>query len=409
MPIREYDREKDRKAARRIWREVGWLEEKDKKQLDRFLKSSRAWVATLNGEAECLVLNQQGTVRYIDRDLPLSVVAGVTTSRVARKQGLAGRLTAHAIAVDAAEGALVSALGMFEQGFYDQLGFGTGGYEIDIAFDPAQLRVNRRPRVPQRLTSKDYRAVHQSRLDRRKSHGAVNIHSAANTRAEMELGENAFGLGYFDGPGGALTHHIWLSTKQVEHGPYHVWWYSYQTGDQFRELLAVLKSLGDQVRLVRMPEPPGIQLQDFVRHPFRHRIASRKSDYDSRGSLLAYWQMRICDLAGCLAETKLPGTAVRFNLKLDDPIVKKLPENAPWRGIGGDYVVTLGPDSGAEPGHDDALPTLEASSGAFTRLWLGVRPATGLAISDRLSGPPVLLEELDWLLRLPPPRPGWDF
>jgi hypothetical protein len=42
-------------------------------------------------------------------------------------------------------------------------------------------------------------------------------------------------------------------------------------------------------------------------------------------------------------------------------------------------------------------------------LWLGVRPATGLAVTDELSGPPELLEALDWVLRLPDPKPDWDF
>ena len=72
-------------------------------------------------------------------------------------------------------------------------------------------------------------------------------------------------------------------------------------------------------------------------------------------------------------------------------------------------MVTLGPLSGAVVGVDGALPTLSASVGAFTRMWLGVRPATGLAVTDDLSGPQELLEELDGVLRLPDPKPDWDF
>jgi len=60
-------------------------------------------------------------------------------------------------------------------------------------------------------------------------------------------------------------------------------------------------------------------------------------------------------------------------------------------------------------GRDPGLSTLTASVNAFTRLWLGVRPARGLAVTDELSGPPALLEELDWLLRLPDPKPDWDY
>jgi hypothetical protein len=65
--------------------------------------------------------------------------------------------------------------------------------------------------------------------------------------------------------------------------------------------------------------------------------------------------------------------------------------------------------SGLESGRDASLPTLRAGVGAFTRLWLGVRPATGLAVTDRLVGQRELLAGLDEALRLPDPRPDWDF
>ena len=55
------------------------------------------------------------------------------------------------------------------------------------------------------------------------------------------------------------------------------------------------------------------------------------------------------------------------------------------------------------------MPTLTASVGAFTRLWLGVRPATGLAVTDDLDGLPELLSALDEILRLPVPNIGWEF
>jgi len=48
--------------------------------------------------------------------------------------------------------------------------------------------------------------------------------------------------------------------------------------------------------------------------------------------------------------------------------------------------------------------------GAFTRLWLGVRSATSLAVTDDLSGPQELLRELDdVLLCFPDPKWDWDF
>ena len=80
-----------------------------------------------------------------------------------------------------------------------------------------------------------------------------------------------------------------------------------------------------------------------------------------------------------------------------------------WKGAGGEYVVELGRDSGAERGRDASLSTLKASINAFSRVWLGVRPATGLAVTDDLEGPRDLLEALDDAFRLPEPVRDWDF
>ena len=46
---------------------------------------------------------------------------------------------------------------------------------------------------------------------------------------------------------------------------------------------------------------------------------------------------------------------------------------------------------------------------AVVRIWLGVRPATGLAWTDELSGSQGLLAQLDTVLRLPIPQTDWDF
>ena len=73
-------------------------------------------------------------------------------------------------------------------------------------------------------------------------------------------------------------------------------------------------------------------------------------------------------------------------------------------------MISLGPESNAKLGTSPELPTLKASLGAFTRLWLGVRPATGLAVTDDLDGSPALLSALDQTLRLPNPGlGGWEF
>ena len=409
MNYRAYNPEEDQKAVHRIWHEIGWIDSKDdEKQMDVFLEANRALVAELNGEAECLVLSAPSTIRYQTEDLPMAAVTGVATSRVARKQGLARRLTARLIADDVADGALVSMLGIFEQGYYDQLGFGTGPYENWISFDPAQLKVDARARVPQRLNKEHAAQIHQAMLNRQRGHGACNLLPPKIIEAEMGWSSKGFGLGYFDGPDGALTHFFWASANG-EHGPYGINLYAYQTGEQLLELLALLKNLGDQVRMVRMREPQGIQMQDFLTQPFRYRQLTDKSKYVNVNKATAYWQLRINDLQGCLARTHLYGEPVQFNLTLRDPIANSLDDDAVWRGVGGNYMVSLGSESKAELGTDETLPTLTATVNAFSRMWIGVRPATGLAISDDLNGPLELLEALDHILRLPQPKWGWDF
>jgi hypothetical protein len=373
--------------------------------VDLFLSVSRAWVAEIENSPECFVATVPGSIRYMEEDLPLSILAAVTTSRIARKQRLASRLTAHAVAADAMNGALVSSLGMFEQGYYNRLGFGTGAYEHSFSFDPANLTVNVPFRVPRRLTRDDWSAVHESRRARLRGHGALNCDSPETTQAEMMGDKKAFGLGYF-GSNGELTHHLWINPEDA--GPYRVKWISWKTGDQLLELLALLKSLGDQVHLVHIDEPAGIQFQDLLQTPLKNKHVSKASRYEVQQQAVAYWQVRILDLPGCLAGTHLPCADLRFNLRLDDPIERLLESDAPWRGISGDYIITLGPDSSAVRGEKLSLPTLKASVGAFSRMWLGVRPATGLAITDNLSGPADLLRDLDRAFLLPEPHLGWD-
>lgn len=409
MSVRDYDEKRDRASVHRIWREIGWLSKGEEEKLDRFLQVGKTIVGDVQGEAESLALTTPGSLRYLDEDLPFCCVASVTTSLIGRKQGLASRLTAQALSTAVAEGALVAGLTMFEQGFYEQLGFGIGGYEHTITFDPSQLKVSARARPPLRLTMEDADSVHAARLKRHRGHGSCNLSHAMVTLSDMEWSDSRFGLGYRTEPGGEITHQIWLDANKAGHGPYSVALLCYQTRDQFLELLALLRSFGDQVHLIRMKEPPGIQMQDFLRDPLKGRRVTAKSDFEQRNLATAYWQMRICDLAGCLARTHLEGKSVPFNLSLTDPIKGLLDGTTGWQGLNGTYTVTLGPDSRAVEGFDPILPTLTASIGAFTRMWLGVRPATGLAMSDDLVAPESLLHQLDRLLRLPIPSPDWEY
>ena len=408
--IRRYNVKRDRKAVHRIWRETGWLKKDKTDAMDVFLKGCRSWVGELEKQAECLVCTTPGTFRYMDEELPFSGVTSVATSRVGRKRDLASRVTAAAVADSVENGAVLSALGMFEQGFYNRLGFGTGSYEHMVRFDPAMLKVKTKPRVPVRLTAKDWASVHKGRVARRRGHGSCNLHPPEATRWTMMLPDHGFGLGYRDGPRGELTHHIWADARDnSEQGPYDIWWTCFRNGEQLLELMALVKALGDQVRLISIREPAGVQLQTLLAKPFYRSQISRKSDFESGVRAWAYWQLRICDLPACLEKTHLVGGPIRFNLELTDPIEKHLDENRRWRGIGGSYVVELGESSRAEKRADAALPVLKADTGAFSRLWAGVAPASGLAITDRLEAPQELIHDLDRLMRLPQPHPDWDF
>ena len=124
---------------------------------------------------------------------------------------------------------------------------------------------------------------------------------------------------------------------------------------------------------------------------------------------MAYWQLRILDLPGCLSKTSLLTPPVRFNLALTDPVTDSLDDGVNWQGIGGDYIVELGKESHAESGTSESLPTLSTSVNAFSRMWFGIRPASSLAVTDNLQGPADLLKNLDESLRLPTAHLGWDF
>ena len=406
MIIRRYDHQRDRDSLLRVFREVGWVgKEKEKEPFfDSFVGASRGFVAEQDGAAECGVLMYGATMRFQDGELPFAGVASVTTSRVARRQGLAGRTTATALADAALRGAAVAGLGMFDQGYYNQLGFGTMAYDHWVTFDPATLRVPVRARPPVRISADDAAAVHAGRLARLRPHGGVNFHADTFTRAPMEEADNGFGLGYRDG--GRISHHFWAEAKG-ESGPYNVWWLAYESTDQLVELLALLHDLSDQVHHLHMKEPPQIQVQDLLEWPFRNRSRSSRAEHEHRMWSNADSQARILNLPACIAAVRARGE-LAFNLNLHDPVARYLPEDG-WQGVGGEYVVHLGAASSAEPGSAPDLPVLSAGVGAFTRLWLGVRPAVSLAVTDDLSGPPDLLAAIDNALALPVPHFDWSF
>ncbi len=411
VTVRPYDPSRDLKAIARIWREIGWLgKDVSSKPLANFLRGTRSLVAEIDGAAECLTIASPGTFRYLSEDLPMAGITGVTTGYIARKQGLAGRLTAQLLAEEADGGALVATLGFFEQGYYDRIGFGSGPYVHMIGFDPALLCVTGRPRPPVRVGVKNWRDAHEAMCTRSIGHGGCVLSRPEGVRGEMAFVPGSFGLGYKDGPSGRLSH-FFFGAKKAEYGPFHIRLMAWQTQEQLLELLLLLKTLGDQIRCVKMFEPQGLQLQDFLEYPFRQLELTKNSPYAYGVEAAAVWQARILDLPACLARTHLAvATPLCCNLQLADPIADFLATDSQWRGCQGEYILTLGAESQATPGHDPDLPTLRAAVGPFTRLWIGAKSATMLALQPGFSASAVLLQQLDHAFAtVPTPNFGWDF
>lgn len=400
--VREY-RDDDLASITRMWVEVGWIEHDSERQaeaLGHLLQYGRAIVGVVDGDAECLVHRTPGTIRYDRVDLPLCAITAVTTSPVARNLGLASRITAEAIAAGAADGAAVAALGMFEQGFYDRFGMGTLAYLDSLSFDPARLRVDPPRRAPIRVTRDDWAEVAGLMARRARRHGSVTLDPPEVLRAELGWIEDPyFGFGFRAGDG-RLTACI-AGKNAGEHGPFKVELLAYEDDDDLRDLLGLLRSLSAQLHRVQLVEPAGIQLQDLIDRPIRDAEPD-EPDQKAWHTAMAWYQLRILDLPACVAARTWPGDEVRFDLVLTDPLSDAAVD---WAGLAGEHSITIGATSSVEPGHRGDRPVLRASIGAFSRLWFGVRPATGLTVTDDLRGPPELLEALDRALALPPPHP----
>lgn len=406
MELLPYDPDTHFDAVKRIWTEVGWVEDGNDRQIDAmrdFVASSHGSVALLDGEPEAFGHWTPGTFWYVDRALPMCAITAITTSRIARKQGFASGLTARCLREGREAGHAVAALGIFDQGFYDKFGFGSGAYENRFSLDPAALKVDAPYRAPVRLSRDDWEEIHRVMTNRLRTHGSTTLDPTTVVASELKWIDNPFGLGYRDADG-RLTHFVFGSAKG-ENGPYTLQWWGYETREQFLELLRLVKELSDQVASVVIWEPPGVQLQDFMERPFRQRTRTVKSDHETSHRAAAFWQMRILDLQACIGARVWSGTELRFDLSLADPIASI----EPAVDLSGDYVVTIGATSTIEPGSDGSLPRLTASVNAFTRMWMGVRNPSTLSFSDHLDASPDLLARLDEAFGIPEPHHGWFF
>ena len=407
--IRAYE-EKDIDQSLRMFQEVGWMEgdDSDKESFKVFSSDSRVNVVELSGEAEVIALTRAGSMRYQEHEIPMAGVTGVVASRVARTQGWPLRVTAQSIAETVEDGAVVSVLGMFDQGYYDLLGFGSLPYHRITTVDPASFKVPKLTRPPVRLSKDDAKEIHECRLRRLRVHGSCNMNGEGITACEMTWdAKGMFGLG-FRNDDGVLTHFVVCKPKD-EHGPYSVWFTAYETHEQLIELLSLLKSLSVQVHGIRMADPPHMQLQDFLDKPFASQRARKGGDFDVNPLSCAWMQLRINNVKQCVSTMAFRCDSLRFNLSLTDPIEDFLPDGAPWRGESGEYVVTLGETSSAVCGTDKALPTLSATMSGFSRLWIGALPASSICAAGQLTGDDELMKQLDDSILLPSPSVDWDF
>ena len=414
MEIRPYDRERDLGAVVQVHRDAGWADDSDRGRqvVELHFAQGSTLVGLIDGRAECFASNHDGEMQYLDGEIPMVVVGGVATSYVARQGGHASRLTAEAMARDVIEKrAAVAVLGVFDHGFYDRLGFGPGAYDHVVAFDPAALRVPPPSRPPIRLGLDDVARIHANRAARPLRHGGLRLRSPGQTQADMMWGDSAFGLGY-EGDDGRLTHHVWIRSGARGAAPWWVQWMAYEHPAQILELLALLKGHADQVRSIKLIEPPEVRIWDLLDRPWRRQKLTQGSPYEASVRASSWWAARICDVETCIAAVKLPTSeSVAFNLVLADPVAQFLSDDTKsrWPGVAGSYVIRLGSASSATRGSDGALPTMRATVGPFTRLWLGVQDARGLALtSPDLDAPDSLLADIDRILRLPTPELGWD-
>ncbi|MEM8618393.1 MAG: GNAT family N-acetyltransferase [Actinomycetota bacterium] len=414
VEVGPYEAERDADAVARIWREVRWIDDQEthRAALRRFLDGAPVEVGRVDGSAECAVARTMGEYDLDTTRVSLCAITGVTTSHIGRKLGLASTLTARALRAGAEDGAAISALGMFEQGFYDRFGFGTGAYAYETVFDPSSLRLDHVPyRRPERLGEDDLDEMYRATIGRRQHHGAVRLHSAEQFAAEWGFTDDRVALGY-RGPDGAVSHFLIGSLKD-EYGPFRVRCLIARDDAQLLDLLRLLRELADQFHAVKMAEPAGVQLQALLDQPMRQRSRTKDAAAATSADAIAWWQARILDVEACAAGVCWPGDPVEFVVDIDDPIGQFLDPTDGWSGVSGRYRVRVADRSSIEPVGDTAdtegTMTMYAGVGAWTRLWLGINSASTLALGDELRASPELLGALDHAIRLPRAEPGIYF
>lgn len=405
-----YDKEKHLEKCISIWMDVGWLDKGQKSLAEYFFNSADALVGEHNSDPVALAISHTGTMVHNSKskELPFCAITGVTVAFHGRKLGFAGTLTAELLARGAERGEVFAGLGMFEQGFYDKVGFGNFPYMKVVYFRPSEIAVSGKfSTEPVRLSNTDWEEIHKNRISRLRCHGSVNLPDIL-TRAEMETNKKSFTIG-FRNKEGELSHHYVIASVKGEHGPMRIAWMVYNTAEQFRDILLSVKSYGDQIDIVSLQEPAGIQFQSLLRKPISTNRQSTNSVGDKVGIRTGSWfQGRILDVEKCINGMNCAGEECNFNLILTDPVEKYLDSSFEWRGCGGEYTIGFSKSSKAEKGLTPALPVMKCSVNTFSKLWTGTAKASMLPYTDKIKAPSSLLDNLDRALSLPEPSFDWD-
>ena len=405
--IRPYNEETDVQAIKDIWTEIGWLEASDDTDGVRWtFADGQGLVAEINGRPEVAVNGVSGSIQHMNTSVPLWGITSVTTSRVARRQNLASRMTAHSVSLGRDAGALVSILGVFDTGFYDRVGFGSGSYELNSTVDPASLRVAAPQREAKRLTVNDYAAIHAAIQNRMLAHGQARLEYPGELRAGLKWESYGAATGFETD--GELTH-CFYGKAANDKDQLVVHDMVYRDRSQLMELLGLLAGYADQYTSIRfIMDPTVIQLNDLLYRPVRHRRVTSTAEVPLRTDALPWWQLRLNNV--CEAMSILHATdQIEFAMEVQDPIEDHLPENIGWRGESGTYRVKLGPSTVCERADGGSLPILRCSVNALSRWWFGIASANALAATSDFNGSPDLLDSLDRVLNLPQPHVNLPF
>ena len=185
---------------------------------------------------------------------------------------------------------------------------------------------------------------------------------------------------------------------------------AYQSVEQLFDLLALIRSLGDQVHQVKLSEPAEIQLQDLIRQPFRGQRLTEGAADEQGQNADAYWQMRLLDVPQGVGGPQQRDGACVSTWRLPTRSLITCAATTPGRV----WPATIWCRSRRMarrrgPVVMPRCPLCRRRWARFTRLWLGVRPATVLARTDALSADADLLTALDAAIHLPSPVTGWDY